>query len=181
MSYSEGGPSNGQISYRYRAESTAIPIYRYRTLCGSVNHSEIVKHFWPVDSNMILWAIYPPCKYKGVDSYKVWPYAGQKSQLDLPRLIIEYSWNFKFWHFTADLHRSPIDRQTLRIWTVYFLCLPYPHLSIQPCKYEGMDMHNLSTVLCQIWGQFRWNLVLYGSKCPILKGVHQTARSPNGL
>ena len=31
-------------------------------------------------------------------------------------------------------------------------------------------MHSLATVLCQIWGQFRWNLVIYGSKCPILKG-----------
>ena len=50
-----------------------------------------------------------------------------------------------------------------------------------PCKYEGMDMHSWSTVVCQRWGQFRWNRVLYGSKCPILKGVHQTARSPNGV
>ena len=50
-----------------------------------------------------------------------------------------------------------------------------------PCKYEGMYMHSWSTVACQIWGQFRWNLVLYRSKCPILKRVHQTARSPNGV
>ena len=49
-----------------------------------------------------------------------------------------------------------------------------------PCKYESMDMHSWSTVVCQIWGQFRWNLVIYGSKCPILKGVHQTGRSTNG-
>ena len=49
-----------------------------------------------------------------------------------------------------------------------------------PCIYEGMGMHSWSTVVCQIWGQFRWNLVIYGSKCPILKGVHQTAKSPNG-
>ena len=56
-----------------------------------------------------------------------------------------------------------------------------PPLTCPPCKYEGMDMHSSSTVVCQIWGQFRWNLVLYGSKCPILKRVHQTARSPNGL
>ena len=40
----------------------------------------------------------------------------------------------------------------------------YPH-----CIYEGMGMHSWSTVVCQIWGQFRWNLVIYGSKCPILK------------
>ena len=41
----------------------------------------------------------------------------------------------------------------------------YPH-----CIYEGMGMHSWSTVVCQIWGQFRWNLVIYGSECPILKG-----------
>ena len=56
-----------------------------------------------------------------------------------------------------------------------------PSLTCPPCKYEGMDMHNSSTVVCNIWGQFHWNLVIYGSKCPILKGVNQTARSPNGL
>ena len=38
------------------------------------------------------------------------------------------------------------------------------------CKYKSMDMQSWSTVVCQIWGQFRWNLVIYGSKCPILKG-----------
>ena len=41
----------------------------------------------------------------------------------------------------------------------------YPH-----CIYEGMGMHSWSTVVCQIWGQLRGNLVIYGSKCPILKG-----------
>ena len=39
-----------------------------------------------------------------------------------------------------------------------------------PCKYESMDMHSWSTVVCQNWGQFRWNLVIYGSKCRILNG-----------
>ena len=56
-----------------------------------------------------------------------------------------------------------------------------PSLTCPPCKYEGIDMHSSSTVVCKIWGQFRWNLVLYGSKCTILKRVHQPARSPNGL
>ena len=41
----------------------------------------------------------------------------------------------------------------------------HPH-----CIYEGMGMHSWFTVVCQTWGQFRWNLVIYGSKCPILKG-----------
>ena len=49
-----------------------------------------------------------------------------------------------------------------------------------PCIYEGMGMHSWFTVVCQIWGQFRWNLVIYGSKCPNQKGVNQTAKSPNG-
>ena len=56
-----------------------------------------------------------------------------------------------------------------------------PSLTWQRCKYGGMNMQSLATVLCQIWGQFRWNLVIYGSKYPIPKRVHQTARSPNGL
>ena len=56
-----------------------------------------------------------------------------------------------------------------------------PSITKQRCKYEGMNMQSLATVLCQIWGQFHWNLVLHAPKCPILKGVHQTARSPNGL
>ena len=42
-------------------------------------------------------------------------------------------------------------------------------------------MHSLATVLGQIWGQFRGNLVRYGSKCPIMNGVHQsvTAGGPS--
>ena len=49
-----------------------------------------------------------------------------------------------------------------------------------PCKYESMYMHSWSTVVCQNWGQFRWNLVICGSKSRILNGVHQTGRSTNG-
>ena len=52
----------------------------------------------------------------------------------------------------------------------------HPH-----CIYEGMGMHSWFTVVCQTWVQFRRNLVIYGSKCRILKGVHQTGRSTNGL
>ena len=107
-------------------------------------------------------------------SYKVWPYAGQ-SQLDAK---IEYSWNF---NNIFDLHRSPVDRQTLRIWTVYFLCVTLPSLSVHPVNMKAWTCTAHPTVVCQIWGQFRWNLVIYGSKCPILKGVHQTARSPKRL
>ena len=40
-----------------------------------------------------------------------------------------------------------------------------PSVTYPPYIYEGMGMHRWSTVVCQIWGQFRWNLVMYGSKC----------------
>ena len=64
------------------------------------------------------------------------------------------------------------------------LIFPVPALrsvTYPPCKYESLDMHSWSTVICQIWGQFRWNLEIYGSKCRILKGVRQTGRFTNGL
>ena len=56
-----------------------------------------------------------------------------------------------------------------------------PSLTYQACNYEGMVMHSLATVLCKIWWEFHWNLVIYGSKCSILIRVHQTARTPSGL
>ena len=43
-------------------------------------------------------------------------------------------------------------------------------ITYRPCKYESMEMHRWSTVICQIWGQFRWNLVIYGSKCLFWRG-----------
>ena len=76
---------------------------------------------------------------------------------------------------------EPCRQATINDMDFMFPVPALPSLTCQPCKYEGMDMHSSSTVVCQIWGQFRWNLVLYGSKCPILKGVHQTARPTNGL
>ena len=136
MSYSEVGPSNGQISKRL--------------IDTGLNHS----------GSIPMWS--------GECSYKVWPYAGQ-SQLDA---TIEYSEILKhFWPASDPVHDMDF----------IFPVLTLPSLTCPPCKYEGMDMHSSSTVVCKIWGQFRWNLVIYGSKCPILKGVHQTARSPNGL
>ena len=39
-------------------------------------------------------------------------------------------------------------------------------ITYSSCKYESMEMHSWSTIICQNWGQFRWNLVTCGSKCP---------------
>ena len=105
--------------------------------------------------------------------YKIWPYAGQ-SQLDAK---IEYSWNFSTFLTCIGACRQA----TIKDMDFMFPVRTLPSLSYRPRKYKGMDMLSWSTVVCHIWGQFRWNLILYGSKCPILKRVHQTARSPNGL
>ena len=92
-----------------------------------------------------------------------------------------HNWIFlKFYlHFWPAL--EPCKRATIKDIDFIFPVRTRPTLTCPPCKYEGMDIHSSSTVVCQIWGQFRWNLVLYGSKCPILKRVHETARSPFGL
>ena len=76
---------------------------------------------------------------------------------------------------------EPCRQATIKDIDFIFPVRTLPTLTCPPCKYKGMDIHSSSTVVCQIWGQFRWNLVLYGSKCPILKRVHETARSPIGL
>ena len=76
---------------------------------------------------------------------------------------------------------EPCRQATITDMDFMFPVPALPFVSQQRCKYEVMNTQSLATVLCQISGQFRWNLVLYGPKCPILKGVHQTARSPNGL
>ena len=98
---------------------------------------------------------------------------------------VSHSWTPKlnileiFTHFWPP--SEPCRQATIKDMDFIFPVLTLPSLTCPPCKYEGMDMHSSSTVVCKIWGQFRWNLVIYGSKCPSLKGVHQTARSPNGL
>ena len=76
---------------------------------------------------------------------------------------------------------EPCRQATIKDMDFIFPVRTLPSITYPPCKYEGMDMHSSSTVVCKICGQFRWILVIYGSKCPILKGVHQTGRSTNGL
>ena len=118
-----------------------------------------------------------------VDSNMIGPYTWAVTRSDLMR--VSHSWTTQlnileilkhFWPASEPCRQANANDMD-GIFSVRALhSLIYP-----PCKYEGMDMHSWSTVVCQRWGQFRWNLVLYGSECPILKGVHQTARFPNGL
>ena len=62
---------------------------------------------------------------------------------------------------------EPCRRATIKDIDFIFPVRTLPSLTCPPRKYEGMDMHSSSTVVCKIWGQFRCYLVLYGSKCPI--------------
>ena len=75
---------------------------------------------------------------------------------------------------------EPCRQATINDMDIMFTVPAPPSLTYRPWKNKGMNMQSLAAVLCQCCGQFRWNLVLYGSKCPNPKGVHQTARSPNG-
>ena len=76
---------------------------------------------------------------------------------------------------------EPCRQATIKDMGIIFPVRTLPTVTYRPWEYKGMDMLSWSTVVCQIWGQFRWNLVLYGSKCPILMRVHQTAKSPTGV
>ena len=76
---------------------------------------------------------------------------------------------------------EPCRQATIKDMDFIFPVRSLPTITYRVWKYKGMDMLSWSTVVCHIWGKFRWNLVLYGLNCPILKRVHQTARSPNGL
>ena len=79
------------------------------------------------------------------------------------------------------LHRSPVSRATTRVRGYIF---PVPTLLIRtftPCKQEGMGMHNLTALICQTWGEIQVKSGNCRAKCPILKGAHQTARSPKDI
>ena len=55
---------------------------------------------------------------------------------------------------------EPCRQATINDMDIMFPVPALPSLIEQRCKYEGMNMQSLTTVLCQILGQFRWNLVL---------------------
>ena len=140
MSYSEGGPSNGQISRRPidtgLSPSGIVFLHRRAILC----------------------------------SYMVLPYAGQ-SQRDGK---VENSLNFKIF-LTLCKYRTDRARSSISfLGTLHTRTHP-------PCKWEGTGMHSFATTACQMWGEIQVKSGNYRAKCPILKGVHQPARSPDDL
>ena len=118
-----------------------------------------------------------------VDSNMIWRSTCAVTRSDLMR--VSHSWTPKlnileilkhFWPASEPCIQATIKDMDFIFPVRTLTSVTHPH-----CIYEGMGMHSWSTVVCQTLGQFRWNLVIYGSKCRILKGVHQTGRSTNGL
>ena len=60
---------------------------------------------------------------------------------------------------------EPCRQATNRNMYFIFLIRAIPPVPYPSCKQEVMSMQNLATVLCKVWWEFRWNLVIYGSKC----------------
>ena len=118
-----------------------------------------------VDSNMFGWST---CAVTRSDIFRVshsW-----KPKLNIPEILKH------FWPAS-----EPCLQATIKDMDFIFPVPALRSVIYPPCKYESMDMHSWSTVVCQTWGHFRWNLVIYGSKCRFLKMGHQTGRSTNGL
>ena len=42
--------------------------------------------------------------------------------------------------------------------------------SYPPCKYEGVGMHSLDTLVCQSWGKYRWNMEIAGQNVLFWRG-----------
>ena len=72
------------------------------------------------------------------------------------------SWKFQkflkiFWPAS-----EPCSEATSKYSAFIFPVPILPTRSHPPCKYEGMGMHSLDTLVCQSWGKYRWNMVIAG-------------------
>ena len=77
-----------------------------------------------------------------------WLYACQ-SQRDVK---CENSWNFRNILAASEPCREATSMYSDSKFPVRILRI----LTYQPCIYEGMDMHSVDTLVCQIWGKYRW-------------------------
>ena len=73
---------------------------------------------------------------------------------------------------------EPCRQATIKDMDFIFPVRTLPSITYPPCKYEGMDMHSSSTVVCKICGQFRWILVIYGFKMSYSEGGLSNGQDP---
>ena len=91
------------------------------------------------------------------------------SNLKIPE-ILEIFWP------AAETCREATNKYSDSIFPVRILPIP----TYQPCKYEGLGMDSVDTLVCQIWGKYRWIMEIAGQIVLYWRG-HQTARSLKDL
>ena len=62
-----------------------------------------------------------------------------------------------FWP-AAGICREATNIYSDTIFSVRILPIP----TYQPCKYESMGMDSVDTLVCQIWGKYRWIMEIEG-------------------
>ena len=81
------------------------------------------------------------------------------SNLKIPE-ILEIFW------LAAETCREETNKYSDSIFPVRIL----PILTYQPCKYEGMGMDSVDTLVCQIWGKYRWIMEIAGKNVLFWRG-----------
>ena len=130
---------------------------------------------------------YPPCKYEGMGMHSLDTLVCQSWGKYRWNMEIAGQ-NVLFWRgsikVTSDCMRishsgtsklkipeilkifwpasEPCSEATSKYSAFIFPVPILPTRSHPPCKYEGMGMHSLDTLVCQSWGKYRWNMVIAG-------------------
>ena len=81
------------------------------------------------------------------------------SNLKIPE-ILEIFWP------AAETCREATNKYSDSIFPVRIL----PILTYQPCKYEGMGMDSVDTLVCQIRGKYRWIMEIAGENVLFWRG-----------
>ena len=77
---------------------------------------------------------------------------------------------------------EPCKQGTTRVKVSIFSMRPLRTPTYPLCKWEGISMHRLATLVCQSWGKYRWNMEIAGQNILFWRGsikrldLHMTYR-----
>ena len=77
---------------------------------------------------------------------------------------------------------EPCKQGTTRVTVSIFSMRPLRTPTYPLCKWEGISMHRLATLVCQSWGKYRWNMEIAGQNVLFWRGsikrldLHMTYR-----
>ena len=82
------------------------------------------------------------------------------------------------------MHRSPVCRERIGLRAPYLFVRTLHTRTYRSCKWEGMGIHTVATLVCQTWGKYRYLPTLYMERhaghayCSHSEGgyLHVTAR-----